>query len=157
MDVRTGITRQLFRLHFVISGSGWSQWLRGRVLSPSQGRYLHTEQHKHRINAYTDIHALSGIRTHDYSARASEDSSCLIPRGHCDRRCFFTMTLNYNHLKQLTIGDCLMLVPFPSWTTSVFRCGWLVNFLRLILLWYESNSNSFGKLLPFYNLEKTKI
>jgi hypothetical protein len=32
------------------------------------------------------IHALSGIRTHDPSVRASEDSSCLRPRGYCDRR-----------------------------------------------------------------------
>jgi hypothetical protein len=28
---------------------------------------------------------LSGIRTHDPSVRASEDSSCLRLRGHCDR------------------------------------------------------------------------
>jgi hypothetical protein len=34
---------------------------------------------------YTDIHALSGIRTHDPSVRAGEDSSCLRPRCHCDR------------------------------------------------------------------------
>jgi hypothetical protein len=27
--------------------------LLGRVISPSQGSYLHTGQHKHRINAYT--------------------------------------------------------------------------------------------------------
>jgi hypothetical protein len=33
-----------------------------RGISPSQGRYLHTEQ------THTDIHALSGIRTHDPSA-----------------------------------------------------------------------------------------
>jgi hypothetical protein len=32
-----------------------------------------------------NIHALSGIRTHDPSVRASEDSSCIRPRGHCDR------------------------------------------------------------------------
>jgi hypothetical protein len=31
--------------------------LLGRVISPSQGRYLHTGQHKHRVNAHTDIHA----------------------------------------------------------------------------------------------------
>jgi hypothetical protein len=43
----------------------------GWVISPSQGRYLHTGQHKHRINAQGDIHALSGIRTHDPSVRAS--------------------------------------------------------------------------------------
>jgi hypothetical protein len=57
----------------------------GRGISQSQGLYLHTKQHKHRINAHnTDIHALSGIRTDDPSVRASEDSSCLRPRGHCD-------------------------------------------------------------------------
>jgi hypothetical protein len=31
-------------------------------------------------NTNTDIHALSGIRTHDPSVRAREDSSCLRPR-----------------------------------------------------------------------------
>jgi hypothetical protein len=59
--------------------------LLGNGVSPSQGRYLHTELHKHRIHAHTDIHALSRIRTHDPSVRASEDSSCLRSRGHCDR------------------------------------------------------------------------
>jgi hypothetical protein len=59
--------------------------LLGRVINPSQGRYLNTEQHKHRINAHKDIHALSGIRTHDPSVQASEDSSWLRPHGYCDR------------------------------------------------------------------------
>jgi hypothetical protein len=61
--------------------------LLGRGISPSQNLYLHAEQHKHKINAHnTDIRALSGIRTNDPSARASEDSSCLIrSRGHYDR------------------------------------------------------------------------
>jgi hypothetical protein len=41
---------------------------------------------KHGINAHnTDIDALIGIRTHDPSVLASEDGSCLRPRGHCDR------------------------------------------------------------------------
>jgi hypothetical protein len=56
----------------------------GRGISPSQGRYLYTEQHKHRTDAHTDIHTSSVIKTHDPSVRASEDSSCLGPRGHCD-------------------------------------------------------------------------
>jgi hypothetical protein len=60
--------------------------LLGRVISPSQGRYLHTGQHKHRINAHIDIHALSEIRTHSLSIRASEGSSSLTPCGDCDRR-----------------------------------------------------------------------
>jgi hypothetical protein len=56
------------------------------VISPPQGRYLYTAQHKHRINANTpNIHALSGIRTHNSGVRASEDSSCLRPSGYCDR------------------------------------------------------------------------
>jgi hypothetical protein len=56
--------------------------LLGWVISPSQGRYLHTGWHKHRINVHTDIHALSWIRTHDPSVQASEE--CLRPRGHSD-------------------------------------------------------------------------
>jgi hypothetical protein len=59
--------------------------LPGRVISPSQGCYIHTGQHKHRINAHTDIYASSWIRTHDPRFQASKDSSCLRPRGHCDR------------------------------------------------------------------------
>jgi hypothetical protein len=59
-----------------------------RAISPSQGHYLHTGQQKHRINAHTNIHVLSGIRNHDPSVRASEDSSCLRPRGHFDRNFF---------------------------------------------------------------------
>jgi hypothetical protein len=59
--------------------------LLGCGISSSQGRYLHTGQHKHRIKAHTDIQALSGIGTHDSNVRASEDSSCVRPRGHCDR------------------------------------------------------------------------
>jgi hypothetical protein len=49
----------------------------GRVISPSQGLYLHAGQRKHRINAHTNIHELSGFRTHDPSVRANEDSPCL--------------------------------------------------------------------------------
>jgi hypothetical protein len=56
---------QFFHLHTVGK-------LRGKGISPSQGLYLHTQLYKHRINAHnTDIHALSGIRTHDPSDRAS--------------------------------------------------------------------------------------
>jgi hypothetical protein len=67
--------------------------LLGRVISLSQGRYLYTGQHKHRINAHTDIHTLNGIRTHDPSVRASEDSSCLRQHGHCDRQ-FITVYIH---------------------------------------------------------------
>jgi hypothetical protein len=59
--------------------------LLGRVISSSQGHNLTTGQHKHWINVYTNIHTLSGFRTHDPSVRSSEDSSCLRPRGYCGR------------------------------------------------------------------------
>jgi hypothetical protein len=62
--------------------------LLGRGISPSQGRYLHTEQ------TYTDINASSGIRTHDPGFRAGEDGSCLGPRGHCDRHYCIPTTSN---------------------------------------------------------------
>jgi hypothetical protein len=67
-----------FRNHF-----SQTVGLLGRVISPSQGRYLNIRQHK-RIHT-PNIHALSGIKTHDPSVRASEDSSCLRPRGYCHR------------------------------------------------------------------------
>jgi hypothetical protein len=62
-------------------------WLFGRVISSSQGRYLHTWQNKHGINA--DIHDLSVVRTHDPSIRASENSSCLRRSGY---RCLVLQT-----------------------------------------------------------------
>jgi hypothetical protein len=58
----------------------YSVGLLRRVISPSQGRYLTQTQNKHRL--YASI----GIRTHDPSVRTSEDSSCVRPCGHCDRR-----------------------------------------------------------------------
>jgi hypothetical protein len=64
--------------------------LLGRGISPSQGRYLHREQHKHRTNSHnTDIHAFSGIRIHDPSVRVSKDSLCLRRRGQCDQQLYF--------------------------------------------------------------------
>jgi hypothetical protein len=44
----------------------------GRVISPSQGRYLLTGQHEYRINAHTNIHALSGIRTYNSSLQRAK-------------------------------------------------------------------------------------
>jgi hypothetical protein len=60
--------------------------LLGEGISPSQGRWLHTGQRKHRLNAHTDIRALSEIRIHDRSVQTSEDSWCLRSHDHCDRQ-----------------------------------------------------------------------
>jgi hypothetical protein len=46
----------------------------------------HTQNNTNRKNTHnTEIHASSGIRTHDPSVRASEDSSRFRPRGHSDQ------------------------------------------------------------------------
>jgi hypothetical protein len=58
--------------------------LLGRVISPSQGLYLYTGQHKHRINVHKHP-CLSRIRTYDPGVRASEDSSRLRQLGYRDR------------------------------------------------------------------------
>jgi hypothetical protein len=47
---------------------------------------------------YTNIHALSGIRTHDPRVRASEDSSYLRPRGHCSRLIYAFTEYYYGHI-----------------------------------------------------------
>jgi hypothetical protein len=88
--------------------------LLGRVISPSEGRYIYIHDKTNRINAYTDIHALSGIWTHDLSVLASEDSSCLRPSSYCDRH------HHYHHLIDQLINYCWpspaewFLVPSPA-------------------------------------------
>jgi hypothetical protein len=59
---------------------------------------------------HTDIHALSGIRTHDHSVRAREDSSCLIPRSAGGQK--------YLLLKQ-HIDVCNREVWFPSCSRKI--------------------------------------
>jgi hypothetical protein len=64
----------------------WTQsvGLLGRGISPSQGRYLHPEQHTHRINAHRHPCRMWDLNP-DPSARADEDGSCLKPRRDCDQ------------------------------------------------------------------------
>jgi hypothetical protein len=44
----------------------------GLVISPSQGRYLHTRQHKHRINTHTNKHPCLEWVSKPRSQRSSE-------------------------------------------------------------------------------------
>jgi hypothetical protein len=85
------------------------------VISPSQGRYLKTGQHKHREKAYTNIHVLSGIRTHDPSFRASEDSSCLRSHCHCDQHSHTSNLTNF--LVSVRHSTVLRL---PLWHAAVW-------------------------------------
>jgi hypothetical protein len=74
-------------------------WLLFQFLGPIHSQYdsldgvsarrkasIYTQNNTNTEQTHTDIHALSGIRTHDPSVRASEDSSFLRLRGHCDRQ-----------------------------------------------------------------------
>jgi hypothetical protein len=45
------------------------------------------------LPTHTDNHASSGIRTRDPRVRASEDSSCLRPLGHCDQHPYYIALL----------------------------------------------------------------
>jgi hypothetical protein len=67
--------------------------LLGQGISRSQVRYLNTEQHKNRINAYTDIHDSSGIRIQDSSIRAGEDRAANV----IDRKRKYLYNLGVSH------------------------------------------------------------
>jgi hypothetical protein len=83
----------------------------GRVISPSQGRYL----------TQTDINASSGIRTHYPSVRESEDSSCLRPRGHCDR----LSTIAWRHMETWKYSSTILDLGI--------RLMWVISFTTLPL------------------------
>jgi hypothetical protein len=63
---------------------GRTPWTRDQLVArPLPKHRTARTQNKH---VYTpNIHDLSGIRIHDHSVRASEDSSCLRPLGYRDR------------------------------------------------------------------------
>jgi hypothetical protein len=101
--------------------------LLGRVISPSLGCYLHTEEHKHRINAHTDIHVLSRFRTHDPSVRAEGDSSCLTLRCHCARQGgIYTDSETSSHVNRgITTA---VFSPSTGFTSSVSHWQYLVHY-----------------------------
>jgi hypothetical protein len=53
-------------------------------------RPLPTQDNTNTEHTQTNIHALSGVRTHDPSIRAGENSSCLRKRCHSDRDHLYT-------------------------------------------------------------------
>jgi hypothetical protein len=106
-------------IHICVCVCGYTQsvGLLGREKSRSKGLYLHTEQHKH-SKTHTDIHASSGIRTHDSSVSAGEGSSCLTSRGQYDRPKYFIFKLN--RVLKLLSGLTFTVGHKRSCTSSVF-------------------------------------
>jgi hypothetical protein len=97
--------------------------LLGRVISSSQGIYLYinTEKRTHTHTKILNIHALSGIRTHDPGFRASESSSCF------DRSATVTAELVHYY--------CIFLSIFNYATTSTRN---LAVKLTVVYLFKES-------------------
>jgi hypothetical protein len=89
-----------------------------RVISPSQGLYLYIGQHKYRINAHTNIHAPSKIRTYYPSVRAREDSWCLRPLGYWVYTALFSQYLLFFFFVRL-----LALRPLVAYCASL-GCQW---------------------------------
>jgi hypothetical protein len=83
---------------------------------------------------HTDIHALCGIRAHDPSVRASEDSSCLRPRGHCDRpsvwiymgQLLFAQVTCIQIQKGVSGSEKLWNSPVQNWNLCVVELATLI-------------------------------
>jgi hypothetical protein len=63
---------------------GRTPWTSAQPVARPLPTHKTTQTH----NKRTHSHPCLGIRTHDPSVRASEDSSCLRPCGHCDRQIY---------------------------------------------------------------------
>jgi hypothetical protein len=72
--------------HFCFPDLRQSVGLLGRVISSSQGLYQYTNTEKRTHTQILNVHALSGIPTHDPGFWANEDSACLRPLGYRDRQ-----------------------------------------------------------------------
>jgi hypothetical protein len=82
--------------HFGFLDRRQSVGLLGRMISSSQGPYLYinTEKRTHTHTQTLNIHALSGIRTHNPGFRASEDSTWLRLLGYRDRPWLYYYFIN---------------------------------------------------------------
>jgi hypothetical protein len=91
----------------------------------------------------TDVHALSGIRTHDPSVRVSEDSSCLRPCGHCGRLARGLLYLLYRNIMLLRREDLkckqhlyvsmgFEVITAPSFFLNVIPCSLVDTYLQAL-------------------------
>jgi hypothetical protein len=71
-----------FRNHFYTDGR--TPWTSDQPVARPLPKHTTKQTQNKRIHT-PNIHASSRNRAHDPSGRASEDSSCLRPRGYCDR------------------------------------------------------------------------
>jgi hypothetical protein len=74
----------LFFSFTIIFTDGRTPWTSDQFVTRPLPKQRTTQTQNKHIHI-SNIQDLSGIRTHDPSVRASEDSSCLRPLGYCDR------------------------------------------------------------------------
>jgi hypothetical protein len=68
----------------IIFTDSTTPWTSDQPVAMPLSKHRTTQTQNKRIQT-SNIHALIGIRIHDPSVRASEDSLCLRPRGYCDQ------------------------------------------------------------------------
>jgi hypothetical protein len=100
---RTLMASRLLSLWIYTQSVGHLEW----VIGPPKGLYLNTVQQKQDNGHTTNIHDRSGIRTHDHSFRASEDSLRLRQLGYSDR-------LKWLHSSLTQLMDLS-----PSWEATI--------------------------------------
>jgi hypothetical protein len=163
----------LFQFHNLFYTVGRTPWTNNQPVA----RPLPTQDNTNRINANTDIHALSGIRTHNPSVRASEDSSCLRPRGRCYWRGFYqSLKLSTHSFRVISAVQHFLPVMFRSnipntlllvvklhgalFQSCAFGAGmfWLFQNCAYVLLGYGNNVNQErNRTLKFKTLRETKL
>jgi hypothetical protein len=74
----------LFQFRNYVLTDGTTPWASDQPVTRPLPKHRTTQTQNKRIHT-RNIHALSGIRTHDPSVRASENSSYLRQHGYCDR------------------------------------------------------------------------
>jgi hypothetical protein len=100
--------------------------LLGRWISPPQGHYVHrTDNTNYRTDAV--IHALSRFRIHDRSLWASEDSSCLRPRGHSDWQFDFLPSIDMSGFIFICTIYAFHRVRIPPPGSCLTCCGLMVR------------------------------
>jgi hypothetical protein len=114
---------------------GRTPWTKDQPVARPLSTHRTTQTQNKRIHT-PNIHALSGIRTHDRSVRSSEGSSCLRPCGHRDRHFneivgnFSNWTCIKQHLKYIPacpdfVGSLEMSQKWWLWSFI-----WHINFLE---------------------------
>jgi hypothetical protein len=83
---------EVFHFSLYLYMIGRNRWTSYRPISRPLPKYRTTQTQNKRTHT-PNIHALSGIRTHDHSVRASENSSYLIPVGYRDRPMYYSPSI----------------------------------------------------------------